>query len=100
MKPDRPSRFEVMKHIEKDIEHALTSYLKPIEQIWQPSDFLPDARSEGFFEEVQRLQERTRGLNSDLLAVLVGNTITEEALPNYEAWLINLNGVTEDWDTG
>jgi acyl-[acyl-carrier-protein] desaturase len=100
MKIDQLSRWEVMRHLEKDIKDAVTEFLKPIEQIWQPSDFLPNASSESFYDDVKNLQQRIKGLSSDILAILVGNTITEEALPNYEAWLLSLNETTGDWEGG
>jgi acyl-[acyl-carrier-protein] desaturase len=100
MKINPLPRFEVMRHLEKDIKDAVTEFLKPIDEIWQPSDFLPDASSESFYEDVRDLQQRIKGLPSDILAILVGNTITEEALPNYEGWLLSLNDTTGDWEGG
>jgi acyl-[acyl-carrier-protein] desaturase len=100
MKANEHSRFEVMKHLERDIRDAVREFLKPVDEIWQPSDFLPDAHSESFHDDIKKLQERAKGLSTDLLAVLVGNTITEEALPNYEAWLLALNQIPGDWEGG
>jgi acyl-[acyl-carrier-protein] desaturase len=100
MKADHTCRWEVMQHLEKDIHDALTVFLKPVEEIWQPADFLPDASSESFYDDVRNLQERVKGLSNDILAILVGNTITEEALPNYESWLMSLNDISGDWEGG
>ncbi len=100
MKANLRSRLEVLKHLEKDIQNAVAVYLKPIDDIWQPSDLLPDAGNENFFEEVTALQQSAKGLSNDLLAVLVGDTITEEALPTYESWLLSLNDITEDREGG
>ena len=96
MKNHLRSRLEVLKHLEKDIQNAITVYLKPVDDIWQPADMLPDAANESFFEEVRELQQRSKALPYDLLAVLVGDTITEEALPTYESWLLSLNDISED----
>jgi acyl-[acyl-carrier-protein] desaturase len=34
------------------------------------------------------------------MAVLVGDTITEEALPTYESWLLDVDGITKDEPQG
>jgi len=86
-------RREVMKHIEKYMLEKMHDYLKPIETNWQPSDFLPDSTRDTFFQEIKELQESAKGLSYDLVAVLIGDTITEEALPTYESWLTMVEGV-------
>lgn len=83
-----------MRHIEKYMLEKMDDYLKPIDQIWQPSDLLPDASSGTFFTDVKELQQSAEGLSYDLVAVLVGDTITEEALPTYESWLSMVQGVS------
>ena len=93
-------RREVMKHIEKYMLETMTTYLKPIDTNWQPSDFLPDSRNEGFFEEIRELRESAKELSYDLVAVLIGDTITEEALPTYESWLSMVEGVSKDEEGG
>lgn len=57
--------------------------LAPIDQAWQPTDFLPDLRAEDWSERLARFRESSQGLSDDLLVVLVGGMVTEEALPNY-----------------
>jgi len=42
-------RREVMQHIEKYMLDMMPEYLKPIDEIWQPSDFLPDSSRDDFF---------------------------------------------------
>ncbi|MCB0651950.1 MAG: acyl-ACP desaturase [Saprospiraceae bacterium] len=94
-------RLEVMKTIEKSMGELVAKYLKPIEENWQPSDLLPDAQNPDFFEEVREIQELAKEMDYDLLAVLIGDTITEEALPTYETWLMALDGVDpEDRENG
>lgn len=94
------ARREVMKHIEKHMLEKMHDYLKPIDTNWQPSDFLPDSTREDFFESVRDLQESAKGLSYDLVAVLIGDTITEEALPTYESWLSMVEGVSKDEEGG
>ncbi len=89
-------KMEVMQTIEKSMNQLMEKYLKPIETIWQPSDFLPDARDESFMDEINEIQELAKELSTDLMAVLVGDTITEEALPTYEAWLMGMDGTNQE----
>lgn len=94
------SRSEVLKHIEPFLRNNLGTFLRSVEDSWQPSDFLPDSRLDTFFDEVKLLRERAGELSYDLLAVLIGDTITEEALPNYEAWFHELDDLDRDRDNG
>lgn len=93
-------RLEVMETIEKSMGELLTKYLKPIDENWQPSDLLPDSKDPGFFEEVEEIQALAQEMDYDLFAVLIGDTITEEALPTYESWLMDLEGVDQDTNNG
>ncbi|WP_228724382.1 acyl-ACP desaturase [Spirosoma sp. KUDC1026] len=89
------TRLDVMRFLGEKIDIALDDYLKPIEKNWQPSDFLPDSTQENFLSEVKLLQESARELPYDYVAVLIGDTITEEALPTYESWLMDMEGVEQ-----
>ncbi|MEO1450413.1 MAG: acyl-ACP desaturase [Bacteroidota bacterium] len=89
------SRREVMKTLEPYIDSFIDRFLTPIEKIWQPADLLPDAGRDTFFEEVRDLQGHARELPYDFWAVLIGDTITEEALPTYESWLMDVVGVDQ-----
>ena len=93
-------RKEVMQHIELSMDELLEKYLKPIDTTWQPSDFLPQSNSPEFFESVKEIQELAKEMDYDLFAVLIGDTITEEALPTYESWLMGLKGLTQGKRTG
>lgn len=90
------SRQEVMKHIEPEAAIIADEMLKPIEENWQPTDLLPDSANENFFEEVKLIQQQAENLSYDLLVVLTGNTLTEEALPTYESWLSGMEGIKVD----
>jgi len=90
-------RLEVMQFLEKDVEGLIEKYLIPIDSIWQPSDFLPNSEtnSDKFFEEVREIRELSKELPYDFWVVLVGDMITEEALPTYESWLMDVEGVDQ-----
>jgi acyl-[acyl-carrier-protein] desaturase len=86
-------RLEVMQFLENKVDGFVDQFLIPVEKIWQPSDFLPNSESENFFEEVKELREIAKDLPYDFWVAMVGDTITEEALPTYESWLMDLEGV-------
>jgi len=88
-------RFEVIKSIEEFVGDQLGTLLKPVEESWQPSDFLPDLSKESWHEGVTELRVRAAALPDDLLVVLIGDMITEEALPSYQTWLNRLRGITD-----
>ncbi|RYJ43870.1 acyl-ACP desaturase [Flavobacterium beibuense] len=88
-------RIEVMHFLEKNIDSFVENYLIPVEKIWQPSDMLPDSRKENFYEELKELREIAKDLPYDFWVVLVGDTITEEALPTYESWLMDVEGIEQ-----
>jgi len=86
-------RLEVMQFLENKIDTFVDQYLIPVDKIWQPSDFLPNSESDTFFEEVKELREIAKDLPYDFWVAMVGDTITEEALPTYESWLMEVEGV-------
>ncbi|SHI67925.1 acyl-ACP desaturase [Algibacter luteus] len=90
-------RLEVMKFLEKDVDALMEKYLIPIDSIWQPTDFLPNSESTdgAFFEEIKEIRELAKELPYDFWVVLVGDMITEEALPTYESWLMDVEGVDQ-----
>ena len=86
-------RLEVMQLLERKIDSFMEEFLIPVEKIWQPTDLLPDSNNENFLEEVKELREISKDLPYDFWVTLVGDTITEEALPTYESWLMDVEGV-------
>jgi acyl-[acyl-carrier-protein] desaturase len=86
-------RLEVMQFLENKIDSFIDEFLIPVEKIWQPADLLPNSESENFLEEVKELREIAKDLPYDFWVVMVGDTITEEALPTYESWLMEVEGV-------
>lgn len=89
-----------MHFLEQKMDDIIDEFLKKIDNNWQPSDFLPDTHSENFIAEVKELRKETAELPYDYLAVLVGNVITEEALPTYESWLVDMDGIDKSETKG
>ena len=96
----KPVRIEVMRFLAQKIDSIIDEFLKKIDTIWQPADFLPDSRNQDFTKDINELQAECRELPYDYLAVLVGDTITEEALPTYESWLMDVDGITKEEPQG
>ena len=90
-----PSRIEIMDHLSPWLEDEMKTLLRPVENLWQPTDFLPDLASESGHDDLVALQEEAKALPDDVVSVLVGDTVTEEALPTYSNWLACLEGVSE-----
>ncbi|XP_042470824.1 stearoyl-[acyl-carrier-protein] 9-desaturase, chloroplastic-like isoform X2 [Zingiber officinale] len=91
-----PKKIEIFKSLEGWAESNILVHLKPVEKCWQPQDFLPDPSSEGFYDEVRELRERSKEIPDDHLVCLVGDMVTEEALPTYQTMLNTLDGVRDE----
>src|SRR4051812_26928493 len=92
---NKNERIEVMRFMAQQIEHIITEFLKPIDTNWQPADLLPDSASEDFEKEIRELRYQSKELPYDYLAVLIGDVITEEALPTYQSWLQDVDGIDQ-----
>ena len=93
-------RLEVMQEIEPKVDGFMEQFLVPIEKIWQPTDFLPDPKSSSFLEEIEQIREEAKELGYDFWVTLVADTVTEEALPTYESWLMDVEGIDQHEGSG
>ncbi len=93
-------RLEVMKTVEKSIDSFVDKYLIPVEDIWQPSDLLPDLQQENYMDGIAQIREEAKELGYDFWVVLVADMVTEEALPTYESWLMDMEGVSQHGQDG
>ena len=89
-----PDRLRVVTDL-LPVVGGLLSNLKSVEESWQPSDLLPDFGGETWREDLAALREEALNLTDEMLVVLVGNVITEEALPSYQAALNRFGGMTD-----
>uniref|UniRef100_A0A0E0LS74 Acyl-[acyl-carrier-protein] desaturase n=1 Tax=Oryza punctata TaxID=4537 RepID=A0A0E0LS74_ORYPU len=83
-----PERLEVLEQMEPWVEAHVLPLLKPAEEAWQPADLVPDAvalGADGFHAACLELRERAAGVPDAHLVCLVGNMVTEEALPTYQS---------------
>ncbi len=94
------TRSEVMLHLGESVNEYTTEFLKPIDTNWQASELLPLTSDTSFISDLKIIQEQAEVLSYDLLAVLVADTITEEALPTYETWLAGVQGIDQYSNNG
>ena len=86
------AHHEVIRAIEQAVADNL-NLLAPLDKAWQPTDYLPDLESASWQDEVERFRETAEAVSDELLVVLVGDMVTEEALPSYS---MALNGLVRD----
>ncbi|KAG9137956.1 hypothetical protein Leryth_025506 [Lithospermum erythrorhizon] len=93
-----PEKVEVFNSMEPWATKWVLPLLKPVDKCWQPNEFLPDPTkpSGDFFDEVRALRERASGLPDEYFVVLVGDMITEDALPTYQTMINTLDGVRDE----
>ena len=83
---------DVIRTIEPAVEDNL-DMLVPVHKAWQPTDYLPDLEAENWREQIERFRTAAMAISDELLVVLVGDMVTEEALPSYA---VSLNGLVCD----
>jgi acyl-[acyl-carrier-protein] desaturase len=93
---DLGKHMEVIGMLEGFVAEAVETTLLDPDDCWQPTDFLPDLTQPDALEQVTKLRERSDCIPDSIISSLVGNMITEEALPSYQTYF-NLM-VNEDRD--
>ncbi|KAG5129216.1 hypothetical protein JHK84_035613 [Glycine max] len=102
---DECQKLEEELHLQKSKEDRQRALLqlqlkvmsdKPKED---QEDFVPNSSLpfKEFTDEVRALRERTMELPDEYFVVLVGDMITEEALPTYQTTMNNLDGVRDEY---
>jgi len=87
---------EIIASLESLAAKAVDDFLLDPQQCWQPTDFLPDMSQENAIEQVIDLRKRSAAIPPEVISSLVGNMITEEALPNYQSFFNLLKGVNDE----
>ena len=85
---------EVISGMENFVSTQL-KYLKSVEESWQPQDWLPDLTNEDWIDSVRAFRKPAKSLSDAVLVVLVGDMITEEALPTYQTLINGFEGITD-----
>src|SRR4051794_39764156 len=80
-----PVQIEVLQGLQSEVERNLL--LLPIDEAWQPTDYLPDLTGDDWVDRLRKFRQPAGQLDDELLVVLVADMITEEALPSYSVAL-------------
>ena len=86
------SQVEVLRGLSSVVGDNLNLLLPP-KDAWQPTDYLPDFGADDWRDQLEAFRGPAAELSDELLVVLVGDMVTEEALPNYA---VSLNLLAED----
>ncbi len=86
----------VIAGLESMAAQAVDDFLVDPQQCWQPTDFLPDMTQADALEQLSALRKRTDAIPPEIISSLVGNMITEEALPNYQSFFNLLKGMNDE----
>mmetsp|Transcript_4522 Transcript_4522/g.6521 ORF Transcript_4522/g.6521 Transcript_4522/m.6521 type:complete len:407 (+) Transcript_4522:76-1296(+) len=94
------------KHVEviKDLEPLAAQMTDEIlldtgDKAWQPQDYLPDMTSDDWVDEVKELRKNADTIPDEILVTLVGDMVTEEALPTYQTLLNTFEGCDDPTGT-
>ncbi|HEY5714218.1 MAG TPA: acyl-ACP desaturase [Candidatus Gracilibacteria bacterium] len=94
-------RKETLTKIAAELDDVRSEVLKPFDEIWQPSQFTPDFTNlEQAFADVAALQAECAQISDDAIALLVGNTLTEDGLPLFMSRLYTMYGIPTEHQTG
>ncbi|MEB2780210.1 acyl-ACP desaturase [Algoriphagus persicinus] len=88
--------IEVISQLDGLVGEAVDNILVDPDKCWQPSDFLPDFGDPDIHDQVKQLQKRSEGIPDTVLTSLIGNMITEEALPSYQTYFNLLEGINPE----
>lgn len=88
------SQREVLTGLSETV-HDNLSLLIPPEKSWQPTDYLPDLTAADWREQLVEFRSPAQELSDEVLVVLVGDMVTEEALPSYS---VSLNVIAQDME--
>ncbi|EPR69530.1 acyl-ACP desaturase [Cyclobacterium qasimii] len=87
---------EVISQLNDFVTETVGTTLMDPDDCWQPTDFLPDMTQPDALDQVKELRERASVIPDTIITSLIGNMITEEALPSYQTYFNMLEGVNED----
>ncbi|KAF0921933.1 hypothetical protein E2562_020541 [Oryza meyeriana var. granulata] len=99
-------QVEIAQSLNAWVEENMLPLLTPVDSAWQPHDFLPCSAAaagdgaaealEAFTEGVAELRAGAAGVPDEVLVCLVGNMVTEEALPTYQSMGNRSEGLGDD----
>ena len=88
-----PKHVEVIRDFEPFVDKTVDDILLETgESAWQPQDFLPDLEREDWMEQLKEFRGRAECVSDETMVVLIGDMVTEEALPTYQTLLNTFEG--------
>jgi acyl-[acyl-carrier-protein] desaturase len=88
-----PKHVEVIEDFAPMVDEMVdTILLETGDKAWQPQDYLPDLATDDYIDQIKDLREAAAGVPDDVFVVLVGDMVTEEALPTYQTLLNTFEG--------
>eukprot|EP00573_Skeletonema_grethae_P001464 CAMPEP_0201686602 /NCGR_PEP_ID=MMETSP0578-20130828/984_1 /ASSEMBLY_ACC=CAM_ASM_000663 /TAXON_ID=267565 /ORGANISM="Skeletonema grethea, Strain CCMP 1804" /LENGTH=410 /DNA_ID=CAMNT_0048170673 /DNA_START=193 /DNA_END=1425 /DNA_ORIENTATION=+ len=88
-----PKHVEVIEDFEPMVNEMVDKILLETgEKAWQPQDYLPDLAADDWLQQTKDLREAAEGIPDEVFVVLVGDMVTEEALPTYQTLLNTFEG--------
>jgi len=95
-----PKHVEVLEDFAPMVDDMVDNILLETgEKSWQPQDFLPDLTKDTWIDETKELRDMAAEVSDDLLVVLIGDMVTEEALPTYQTLLNTFEGCDDPTGT-
>ncbi|XP_021307960.1 acyl-[acyl-carrier-protein] desaturase 4, chloroplastic isoform X2 [Sorghum bicolor] len=102
-------QVEAIRSLNGWVAENMLPLLTPVDSAWQPHDYLPRSTAaaaagggeandndRAFAEELAELRAAAACVPDDVLVCLVGNMVTEEALPTYQSMFNRTDGVGDD----
>jgi acyl-[acyl-carrier-protein] desaturase len=89
------AQIELIESLDGWAEEEMIPILKGVENSWQPQDFLPDPSQEDWLDKVAAIKEMNRDMPDGIMISLIGDMITEEALPTYQTMLNTMEGIED-----
>lgn len=80
-------RTEVVRGLESVASKLVDRWMTPVEDDWQPTDYLVDFSQPNWAEQVLEFQKRAARVPLPLLAVIIGNAVTEATEGSYQTAL-------------
>jgi acyl-[acyl-carrier-protein] desaturase len=95
-----PKHVEVIEDFEPLVDSMVDNILLETgDKAWQPQDYLPDLTKEDWYDQVKDVREQAEMIPDELLVVLIGDMVTEEALPTYQTLLNTFEGCDDPTGT-
>jgi acyl-[acyl-carrier-protein] desaturase len=78
--------MEVIGMLQNFVAQTVETSLLDPDDCWQPTDFLPEMDAPDAMDQIRQLRQHTDCIPDSVITSLVGNMITEEALPSYQTY--------------